>query len=53
MKQWTIEELEKLWIGRGYSERAARAMAAKDYKEMNEEKTPETIHETMQAAQYN
>lgn len=53
MKNWTIEELYKLWLNRGYSKKSAMKMAEKDFKEMHREKTDSENHITMQEMTYN
>ena len=53
MKKWTIENLYELWRDRGYSKKAAMAMAQKDFNEMNRRKSDIEKHQIMQEMVYN
>lgn len=53
MKNWTIEELYELWIGRGYTKKQAQTKAEKEYKELHRVKSDLEQHQIMQEMLYN
>ena len=53
MKDWTIEQLQDLWRGRGYTKKEAQAKAEKDFKEMHRKKSEAERHQIMQEMLYN
>jgi len=53
MKKRTVEDLYEMWRYRGYSKKAAMAMAQKDFNEMNRRKSDIEMHRIMQEMLYN
>lgn len=52
MKNWTYQDLFELWRGRGYTIKESKALAEKDYKEMNRKKSELEKHQIMQEMIY-